>query len=43
MLQGRAIAAIRGQLDEATFAAAWAAGRAMPLAQVIAEALGEGQ
>jgi hypothetical protein len=29
----------RAQLDEATFAAAWAEGRAMPLDQVVADAL----
>ena len=29
----------RAQLDEASFAAAWAAGRALPLEQAIAEAL----
>jgi predicted ATPase len=34
--------ATRVQLDEATFAAAWAEGRAMSLDQAIAEALGEG-
>jgi predicted ATPase/class 3 adenylate cyclase len=34
------IAAARTQLDTATFAAAWAAGRALPLEQAIAEALG---
>jgi hypothetical protein len=32
----------RAQLDAATFAAAWAEGRTMPLEQAIAEALGEG-
>jgi hypothetical protein len=36
----RDFAAVRAQLDEATFAAAWAAGQAMPLKQAIAEALG---
>ncbi|HET9221620.1 MAG TPA: hypothetical protein VFO07_03915, partial [Roseiflexaceae bacterium] len=35
----RTIAAIRAQLDEATFAAAWAEGQQMPLEQAIAEAL----
>ena len=35
----RAVAAARAQCDEATFAAAWAAGRAMPLDQAIAYAL----
>jgi len=35
----RALAMARAQLDEAVFAAAWAAGRAMPLEQAIAEAL----
>jgi DNA-binding NarL/FixJ family response regulator len=33
------VGAARAQLDEATFAAAWAAGRALSLEQVIAEAL----
>jgi tetratricopeptide (TPR) repeat protein len=33
------VAALRAQLDQATFAAAWAAGRAMTLEQAIAEAL----
>ena len=33
------VAAIHVQLDEATFAAAWAAGRAMTLEQALAEAL----
>jgi len=37
----RAMAVARTQLDEATFAAAWAAGRAMSLEQAIAYALGE--
>jgi predicted ATPase/class 3 adenylate cyclase len=36
-----AVAAARAELDEATFAAAWAAGRALTLDQAIAEALGE--
>jgi tetratricopeptide (TPR) repeat protein len=36
----RIIAAVRAQLDEAAFAAAWAAGRALTLEQAIAEALG---
>jgi hypothetical protein len=35
----RNVALARAQLDEATFSAAWAAGRAMPLEQAIAEAL----
>jgi predicted ATPase/DNA-binding XRE family transcriptional regulator len=35
----RTIAAIRAQLDEATFAAAWAEGQQMTLEQAIAEAL----
>jgi predicted ATPase/class 3 adenylate cyclase/DNA-binding CsgD family transcriptional regulator len=35
----RDVAAVRAQLDEATFAAAWAAGRALQLEQVIACAL----
>jgi predicted ATPase/class 3 adenylate cyclase len=35
----RTIAAIRAQLDEATFAAAWAEGRQMTLEEAIAEAL----
>jgi DNA-binding NarL/FixJ family response regulator len=34
----REIAAVRAQLEEATFAAAWAAGRALSLDQAIAEA-----
>jgi hypothetical protein len=38
----RALATARAQLDEATFEAAWAAGRSLSLAQVIADALGEG-
>jgi hypothetical protein len=38
----RAVAVTRAQLDEATFAAAWAAGRAITLEQVIVAALGEG-
>jgi predicted ATPase/DNA-binding SARP family transcriptional activator len=37
----RSIAAARAQLEDATFAAAWAAGQAMTLEQAIAEALGE--
>jgi tetratricopeptide (TPR) repeat protein len=37
----RAVVAARAQCDEATFAAAWAAGRAMPLEQAIAYALEE--
>jgi hypothetical protein len=36
----RNIAAARAKLDEAAFAAAWAAGRALSLDQAIAEALG---
>jgi non-specific serine/threonine protein kinase len=35
----RNLAATRAQLDDAAFAAAWAAGRALPLEQAIAEAL----
>ncbi len=35
----RNLATIRAQLDDATFAAAWAAGQALPLEQAIAEAL----
>jgi len=35
----RYVAAARAQLDAATFAAAWAEGRALPLEQAIAEAL----
>jgi hypothetical protein len=35
------VAAVRAQLDEATFAAAWAEGQAMTLEQAVAEALGE--
>jgi hypothetical protein len=35
------VAALRTHLDVGTFAAAWAAGRALPLEQAIAEALGE--
>ncbi len=37
----RSVATTRAQLDEATFAAAWAAGRALPLEQAIAYALAE--
>jgi tetratricopeptide (TPR) repeat protein len=37
----RDVAAARAQLDEATFAAAWAAGRAMSLEQAIAYALSQ--
>ena len=37
----RLVAAVRTQLDEETFAAAWAAGQALSLEQAIAEALGE--
>jgi predicted ATPase/DNA-binding SARP family transcriptional activator len=36
----RTVAAARAALEAATFAAAWAAGRALPLEQAIAEALG---
>jgi predicted ATPase/class 3 adenylate cyclase/tetratricopeptide (TPR) repeat protein/DNA-binding XRE family transcriptional regulator len=36
------VATVRAQLDEAAFAAAWAAGQALTLEQAIAEALGEG-
>ena len=35
----RNVAIVRAQLDEATFAAAWAAGRAMTLEQAVDEAL----
>ena len=35
----RTVAAVRAQLDEAAFAAAWAAGRALSLEQAIAYAL----
>jgi hypothetical protein len=35
----RNTATVRASLDEATFAAAWAAGQAMLLEQVIADAL----
>jgi hypothetical protein len=38
----RAVASARSQLDEATFAAAWAQGRAMSLDQAVAEALSLG-
>jgi len=38
----RGVAAARALLDGATFAAAWAEGRAMPLEQAIAYALSEG-
>ena len=37
----RGIATLRAQLDEATFTAAWAEGRAMTLEQVIAYALSD--
>ena len=37
----RLVAAVRTQLDEGTFAAAWTAGQALSLEQAIAEALGE--
>jgi tetratricopeptide (TPR) repeat protein len=36
-----AVAAVRAELDEATFAAMWAAGRALSLEQAIAEALSD--
>jgi hypothetical protein len=35
------VAAVRTQLDERTFTAAWAAGQALTLEQAIAYALGE--
>ena len=34
----RTVADVRARLGEPAFAAAWAAGRALPLAQVVAEA-----
>ena len=37
--QDRIIIKVRAQMDEAAFAAAWAAGRAMTLEQAIAEAI----
>jgi predicted ATPase/DNA-binding SARP family transcriptional activator len=37
----RAVSAVRAQLEESEFAAAWAEGQAMPVEQVIAEALEE--
>jgi DNA-binding CsgD family transcriptional regulator/tetratricopeptide (TPR) repeat protein len=37
--QERAVAAARARLGEETFAAAWAAGRALPIEQAVAEAL----
>jgi ATP/maltotriose-dependent transcriptional regulator MalT len=37
----RTVATVRAQMDEVTFAAAWAAGRSMPLEQAIAEALAQ--
>jgi hypothetical protein len=37
----RDVATMRAQLDEATFVAAWAEGRAMPLEQAIAYALND--
>jgi hypothetical protein len=37
----RTITAVRAQLDKAAFATIWAQGRAMPLDQVVAEALAE--
>jgi non-specific serine/threonine protein kinase len=39
----RTVAAVQIQLDQATFAAAWAEGQAMPLEQAIAYALDEGE
>jgi hypothetical protein len=39
VVRDRLAVTIRAQLDEATFAAAWAAGRTMMLEQVITEAL----
>ncbi len=38
----RHVAAVRAQLDDSTFAAAWAAGQSLTLEQAIAYALGEG-
>src|ERR687886_2304242 len=38
----RTIAIVRNQIDAATYAAAWAEGRAMPPEQAVADALGEG-
>jgi tetratricopeptide (TPR) repeat protein len=38
----RDVASSRAQLDAATFAAAWAQGRALPLEQAIADALDDG-
>jgi hypothetical protein len=35
------VAAVRAQLDDATFAAAWAEGQAMSLEQAVAYALAE--
>jgi hypothetical protein len=35
------MAAVRAQMDEETFEAAWAEGRRMTLEQAVAEALGE--
>jgi hypothetical protein len=35
------VAAVRAQLDEPTFAAAWAAGRALPFEQAVAEGLAD--
>ena len=37
----RIVAAVRGRLDEASFQAAWAAGRKMTLDQAVADVLGE--
>lgn len=39
LVHDRNVAAVRAQLDEATFAAAWAEGRAMILEQAIDYAL----
>jgi hypothetical protein len=39
----RTVAAARTQLDDATFTAAWAAGRSLTVEQVIAEARDAGQ
>jgi hypothetical protein len=36
----RSVAAVRAQLESATFAAAWAEGHRVPLDQAISEALG---
>jgi hypothetical protein len=37
----RHIAGVRASLGEAAFAAAWAAGRALPLEEAITDALGD--